>query len=440
MFGWRGRLLRVDLTSGAITKELLDPNIAGSYLGGRGLGTYLLAEEARTSIAPLSAENHLIFATGPLTGTLAPNGGRFAVVTRIPPAGKITAASISGKWGPELKFAGYDAIIFEGRAAGPVYLWVKDGSAELRPASHVSGKSVAETTETLVRETDKRAIVSCIGPAGENGVGCALVVSDLFSAAGGCGTGAAMGCRNLKAVVVCGTQGFRLADHTKFLKAATEFRSWLSKRPIAAKGSLLYDSVLLADNLTWDPAPRDDVKPARTRGCFGCATSFSSFEYDGGKGFLPLVAGNPPDVLSERLKEYRSFTDLGLDFAAAKAILASQGKDTADSQAEMARKLAAGNVIEEGQKPGDSLDVDYGPCIADGYAVIPRVATGNDQDESRTCLMAVLDSVGLCPYLVAGIGMETIVELLAAATGIAFSKDEIVQAGRRISRLLRQTA
>lgn len=439
MFGWRGRLLRVDLADGAITKERLDPNIAREYLGGRGLGAFLHAEEVPTSTAPLSAENHLIFATGPLTGTLAPNGGRYTVVTRTPPTGEITAASISGKWGPELKFAGFDAIIFEGKAAEPVYLWVKDGNAELRSAAQLSGKTVAATTDALIKETDERAIVSCIGPAGENEVNCAIIASDYISAAGGCGTGAVMGSKNLKAVVVCGIAGFRVADRNKLLKSAMELRSWMKTKPIAAKGSLLYDSVLVADSLVWDPAP-PDLKQARTRGCFGCATSFSSFTYDEGKRYLPLLAGTPPDELSERLKEYRYFTDLGLDFTAAKAILTSLGKEAEGNHRELARKLAAGTEFESRGTKNNGPSIDRGACIVAGYAIVPSVPAGNGQDEAMSDLMAVLDSAGLCPYLAAGISMEKIAELLTAATGIAFSQDEIVQAGQRISWEFRPTA
>ena len=198
MFGWRGRLLRVDLDNGAITIEPLSLEVAREYLGGRGLGAYLHGEEVPGTIAPLSAENHLIFITGPLTGTLAPNGGRYTVVTRTPPTGEISAASISGKWGSELKFAGFDGIIIEGRAAELTYLWIKNGKAELRPAEHLAGKTISDTTETLINETDKRAVVSCIGLAGENAVNCAVIVSDYFSAAGGCG--ATVATRSLQAI------------------------------------------------------------------------------------------------------------------------------------------------------------------------------------------------------------------------------------------------
>jgi hypothetical protein len=268
---------------------------------------------------------------------------------------------------------------------------------------------------------------------------CAVIVSDYISAAGGYGTGAVMGSKNLKAVVVCGTAGFRVADRQQLLKSAMELRSWMKTKPIAAKGSFLHDSVLLAETLTWDPEP-PDLKHARTRGCFGCATSFSSFVFDQGKGFLPLLAGSTPDELSERLKEYRYFTNLGLDFAGAKAILASLGAEEEENHRELAQKLAEGADIGTGQIERSGQNVDRGACFVSGYAVFPRVVTGNGQDRVMSDLMAVLDSAGLCPFLAAGISVKQITELLGAATGIAFTQDEIIQAGQRISRAFWQTA
>jgi len=433
MFGWRGRLLRVDLSDGSITRESLSPQIVREYLGGRGLGAFLHAEEVPESTAPLSPENHLIFVTGPLTGTLAPNGGRYSVVTRTPASGSITSASISGKWGSELKFAGFDAILFEGKAKEPVYLWVKDGEAEVRSAAHLAGKTVAETTDAIIKDTEPRAVVSCIGPAGENMVDCAVIVSDCISAAGGCGTGAVMGSKNLKAVAVCGMNGFRVADRQRLLESAMELRTWMKTKPIAATGSFLHESVLVADKLAWDPEP-PALRHARTRGCFGCATSFSSFTYDEGKGYLPLLAGSTPYEIAERLEEYRYYTDLGMDFAGAKAILASLGDAAAGRHRELAQKLAAGAQIGSPQIRANGQSVDRGACFVAGYAVFPRVDNGNGQDRTTSDLMAVLDSVGLCPFLAAGIRVERIVEMLSAATGIEFSQDEIVQAGQRISR------
>jgi len=440
MFGWRGRLLRVNLTNGVIDREALAPEDARDYLGGRGLGIYLHAKNVPASTAPTDPENHLIFTTGPLTGTLAPNGGRYTVVTRASAAGALMAASISGKWGPGLKSAGFDGIIFEGRAAEPAYLWVNDGAAELRPAAHAKGKPVAETTDLLLKETDAKALVSCIGPAGENGLDCSVIVSDGFSAAGRGGAGAVMGSKNLKAVVVCGTEGFRVADHSRFLKCAMELRSFMKVRAIALKGAWEHGPVLKADSLEWVPE-RKDSRAARTRGCFGCATSFSSFSSGDGR-VLPLLAGSPSAEISERLSEYRQFVNWGLDYAAAKTILAASGNGRDGSFAEMARKLASGDPL--GQKDGeDTLSapiIDRGPCIADGYAIAPRIPAADGPDEAASDLMAILDSTGLCPFLYAGISMDLISELLGAATGIQFSRQEILQVAQRISQSVRWTA
>ncbi len=431
MFGWCGRLLRVNLTDGAIARESLDPEAARTFLGGRGLGTRLHAKEVSSSCEPLGAANHLVFITGPLTGTVAPNGGRYTVVTRVPPEGSIAAASISGKWGSELKFAGFDGIIVEGRAAEPSYLWIKDGHAELRSAARVWGKPVRETTDLLVAETHERSVVSCIGPAGENGVKGSVIVSDYFSAAGGAGAGRVMGSKNLKAIVVCGTIGFRAADHRRFLKLATEFRTWMKTKPIAARGVRLHDCFLRADSVAWDAAAPES-RPARTRGCFGCATSFSSFTFDDKVRALPLLAGSPPAELGERLREYRHFADLGLDFVAAKTSLASLGKEAEADPAGFARKLAAGEMEGTGSINGNRA-MDRGACFASGYAVAPNISQGNGQDRALSCLVSILDSAGLCPFLAAGIETGTIAGLLNAATGIDFSQEEILQAGQRIS-------
>jgi aldehyde:ferredoxin oxidoreductase len=399
MFGWRGQLLRVNLTSGAISKEPLKQTTIRSCLGGRGLGIHLLAKEP-------SAENKVIFMTGPLTGTLAPNGGRYTVVTRTMPAGQIAAASISGNFGPELKFSGLDGIILEKKAAAPVYLWIKDGAAELRPAGHLSGKSVSETTDALLAETDRKAIVSCIGPAGENGAENAVLATDYISAAGGNGIGAAMGAKNLKAIVVRGTQGFRVCRIQEFTELAKKLRT--SMAPIAAQGAFVSNSVLVAESVVWDRASAD-LKPARTRGCFGCATSFSSFAFDEGRKSIALTAGNVESLVEDPLTEYRKSVDLGLDF--------------------VTEKLA-----------GESnCPMERGACIAGGYPIVPKLSFKNGQ-ESGQDLLSLLDSTGLCPFLAAGIETGTIAGLLSAATGISFSEDEIVQAGRRISDLIRQTA
>ncbi len=430
MFGWRGRLLRVNLSNGSITKELLAPETAKDYLGGRGLGFYLHEKEVPASIEPLDAGNHLVFTTGPLTGTLAPNGGRYTVVTRIPTAEALGAVSISGKWGSELKFSGFDGLIVEGRSNAPVYLWIDNGKGELRSAAHLTGKTVSETTECLLKETRNGAVVSCLGPAGEKGVGGSVIVGDSFSAAGKNGVAAVMGSKNLKAVVVSGTEGFRLADYQRFLKAANELRSFMKTRAIAVKGTREHDSVLMADSIAWD-STNVDLKPARTRGCFGCATSFSSFVLNDGTGLLPLLAGSTPGELGESLKEYRSFVDLGLDYAAAKSALIGANGNALES----ARKLASGEgSVLTPNGNGTSL-IERGPCMAAGFAIYPRIPGADGQDENCSDLLSILDSAGLCPFLGAGIEFDVIAELLTSATGIEFSQQDVLQVAQRIRPL-----
>jgi aldehyde:ferredoxin oxidoreductase len=216
MFGWRGKILRVNLTKGMVHEEELDPQVAKDYIGGRGLGIWLLNKELDPQCDPLSPANIMVMATGPLTGTGAPTGARYAVMTKSPLSGGITCSNSGGKFPTELKRSGFDAIVVEGRSAKPVYLWVNDGTFELRNAEHLWGMTTHETTNQLMTETDAKAKVACIGPAGEKQVLFAAIMNDKDRAAGRSGVGAVMGSKNLKAVVVRGTQKIQLADPDRF--------------------------------------------------------------------------------------------------------------------------------------------------------------------------------------------------------------------------------
>ncbi|MDK2928338.1 MAG: aldehyde:ferredoxin oxidoreductase, partial [Bacillota bacterium] len=168
MYGWVGKILRVNLSAGKVGTESLCPELARRFIGARGLGEKIFSDEVDAKVDPLSPENKLLFVTGPLTGTFATSGGRYNVVTKGPLTGTIAASNSGGYFGPELKYAGYDLVIIEGRAAQPVYLWINNDRVELRPAGHLWGKVVGETTDTLLAETDPEAKVACIGPGGEN--------------------------------------------------------------------------------------------------------------------------------------------------------------------------------------------------------------------------------------------------------------------------------
>jgi len=216
MNGWMGKMLRVDLGSGEIRDQILDPTVLKDYIGGRGIGIYLLNRELDPDCDPLSPENLLVMATGPLTGTGAPTGARYMVMTKSPLTGAITCSNAGGRFPTELKRSGYDGIVFAGRSHQPVYLSIIDGKAELRDAAHLWGKTTHETTDILLDETDTKARVACIGPAGEQLVRFAAVMNDKDRAAGRSGVGAVMGSKNLKAVVVRGKERIALADPERF--------------------------------------------------------------------------------------------------------------------------------------------------------------------------------------------------------------------------------
>ncbi|MGD8447044.1 MAG: aldehyde ferredoxin oxidoreductase family protein [Desulfobacterales bacterium] len=216
MGGWISKILRVDLMTGKCTVASLDPIVAKDYIGGRGLGIYYLNQEVDPKIEPLSPDNLLVMATGPLTGTGAPTGARYMVMTKSPLTGAITCSNSGGQFPTELKRAGFDAIIISGRAEAPVYLWIDQGNADIRKADHLWGKNTHDTTDSLLAETDNKAKVACIGPAGEKGVLFASIINDKHRAAGRSGVGAVMGSKNLKAVVVKGKGRIPLADPDRF--------------------------------------------------------------------------------------------------------------------------------------------------------------------------------------------------------------------------------
>jgi len=235
MNGWMGEILRVNLSASKIFHQKLDENIAKKFLGGRGLGIKVLYDELKPKTNPLSPENKIIFATGPVTGTRAPTSGRYCVVSKSPLTGTIFDSHSGGFWGPELKFAGYDAIIIEGRAEAPVYIWINNETIEIRDASEVWGQDTHTTTEKLMKETDSNAKVACIGPAGERQVLLAAIINDKHRAAGRGGLGAVMGSKNLKAVVVRGTSRVDAADEEEFSEIFDESLMVIRKNPITDK-------------------------------------------------------------------------------------------------------------------------------------------------------------------------------------------------------------
>ncbi len=235
---WAGKILRVNLTAGTVTSEPLNRQWAESYLGSRGLGSKYLTSEVNPKVDPLSPDNKIIWATGPLTGTMASTGGRYTVITKSPLTGAIACSNSGGYWGAELKMAGWDMVIFEGKSPKPVYLYINDDVAELRDAAHLWGKSVWETEAMLKKGLqDPLMRVSSIGKAGENGVLYAAVVNDLHRAAGRSGVGTVMGSKNLKAIAVRGTIGVgNIRDPKAFMKVTFEKKKILHDNAVTGQG------------------------------------------------------------------------------------------------------------------------------------------------------------------------------------------------------------
>lgn len=224
-YGYAGKVLKIDLTEEKIEVEELDREIAQNYMGGRGLGMKYLYDSMDPSVDALSPENALVFVTGPLTGTGAPAAGRYMVMTKGPLTGAIAESNSGGNFAVAMKYAGFDLILLKGKSKNPVYLYVDDDHVELRDAKHLWGKQTTDTEKSIIAETDPRARVACIGPAGENLVKFACVMNDLGRAAGRSGVGAVMGSKNLKAIAIKGTGGLKVADSMGFYDIMMQVRN-----------------------------------------------------------------------------------------------------------------------------------------------------------------------------------------------------------------------
>lgn len=311
--GWIGTILRINLTEGSIKKEPLNMQDAHDYVGARGLGTKYYCNEVGPKVDPLSPENKLIFMTGPLTGTAACSAGRYEVVSKAPLTGIIGAANSGGHFGPELKYAGYDGIIFEGKADHPVYLHINDDQVELLDASELWGQGVHETTEALEAKHGK-VRVSCIGTPGERCMLFAAIMNDKNRAAGRGGMGAVMGSKNLKAIAVRGTGGVTVARPEGFMNEVTKARTMLKEHPVTGNGLGTFGTEILVnivnevgglplrngrDGSYWEQA--DDTSGERlnethlvkNQGCFGCSIACGRVTKIEGKGNLDGFGEGP---------------------------------------------------------------------------------------------------------------------------------------------------
>jgi aldehyde:ferredoxin oxidoreductase len=232
MHGWAGKILRVNLDDGSITKE--DTSKYIKYTGGIGFGYKVIFDEAPTA-SPFSPENRIVFAVGPLTGSLAPATGRSEVISISPhsyaPNSKgplVTRSGFGGYWGAELKFAGYDAIVVQGKAKKPVFINIVNDKVTIEDATSIWGKDTFEAQDMIKADKgDEKTQIAVIGPSGENLVRISPIIHRIGNAAGQGGFGAVMGSKNLKAIAVRGTNGVKVADKKnllKYVKSVREFQ------------------------------------------------------------------------------------------------------------------------------------------------------------------------------------------------------------------------
>ena len=234
---WAKKVLRVNLTAGTCKDEPLNMEWANNYLGQRGLATKYFVEEVDPKVDPLSPDNKMIMATSPLTGTSASTAGRYSVITKGALTGAIACSNSGGFFGNEMKNAGYDMIIFEGKSKTPVYLMLDNGHAELIDASDMWGTSVWDTEDAIKKKHgDPQIRVASIGIAGEKGVKYACVVNDYHRAAGRSGVGTVMGSKNLKAVAIRGTLGVSVKDPKRFFEAAAAGKAVLAGNAVTGEG------------------------------------------------------------------------------------------------------------------------------------------------------------------------------------------------------------
>lgn len=542
MKGWTGKILRVDLSKSEYVIEDLDPEFAREYLGGQGMASKILFDEIDPAVGGLSPENKLIFSTGPLTGTGAVTGSRGVWAAKSPLSGAIAFSNCGGYFPAEVKFAGYDMIIMEGKAEKPVCLFIEDDKVEFMNAQDLWGKTVSETGDLIRAEIDNSdnamdARIACIGPAGENLVKIASIISDYHRAAARCGIGAVMGSKNLKAIAVRGTKSITIADLKGFRKAVDAAIESCRSNPVTSKmfpeygsgaGVNMFNALgMLPNNNFQKVATEEEAYQIsgeavseqfliRNRACFGC----------------PVGCGGPTEVKDGPFKgrgerpEYETHALIAATCGVydAAALLKGNdycneyGMDTIDMGGAVATAM---ELYEKGILPKDDTDLELnfgngeamvklieqtayrdgiGELIAEGGGSLlaekygapdtfvgvkkmafsgydPRNATGMGlgiatsvrgachnraytiyaevmgipepidpvSTEGKALLVknlqdmqaGILDAAGICTFSIPAQPPPLIFEQLAAATGVGYTFEEVLQIGERIWNLQR---
>lgn len=301
MYGWSGTILRVDLSQKKITKETTTEDLATNFLGGEGFGVKFLYDEVPAGTDPFDPKMIFVVTTGPLTGTLCPASGRLEVVTKSPLTGILGDSNAGGFFTPELKWAGYDAVIIQGKAAKPVYLVICDDEVEIRDAAHLWGKENKFEVQDRIKEEigDPTFQIMDIGIAGENKVTTAAFFASGVRAGGMSGIGSVMGSKNLKAIAARGTKGVKIADLEGFKNVVEKIHEKIKKGPafagFAKAGTLgiiqdIYNEmgILPTHNYQESWVPPDKFEPisgatwmekykVKDLACFGCTVHCGHF-------------------------------------------------------------------------------------------------------------------------------------------------------------------
>lgn len=481
MGGYTGKILRINLTEGKTGIEPLNMELARKYLGGRGLAGKMFFDEVAADVQAFAPENKIYIAAGVLTGTNAPTSGRFTVVTKSPLKGAVSAANSGGSWGVQLKLAGYDMVILEGKAAYPVYISIKDDLVKIRDASQLWGKDVYAATEALQLEFgDPAAKVLTIGPAGENLALMAVFLNDLHRAAGRSGVGAVMGAKNLKALIVCGTGKVEKANPEKMKNILKAVLCKFPKNRTVANFPVFSDSdaVLISEGImTANRLSKKDT-------CHHCPIACVRQKKREDGEDTPSKRETKSSFASDcGLHDYDAIhaahdlcDKLGLDFIAVGSTLATgmelvqRGSirpeelggtllefGNAQGIREWIRKIAhteglgakmaqgASDFAASYSHPEPALTVNKPKMLASadrgsqgqGLQFAAGKQGGCPDRKILQDLTSVIDSIGMCLYTSAALGLADYTAIVNAVTGFDYTDAELLACGERIGDMER---
>ena len=311
--GYTGKILRINLSDQSAKEEKLPLKLAKDFIGGAGFGIKYLFDEVPAGTDPLGPDNKLIFASGPFSGTNIPCASRMAVTGKSPQTGAVGMALTGGYFPVELKFAGYDALIIEGKAEKPTYVFIKGGDVKFRSAKRVWGMKTTDTQQIIKNElNDQNVRIACIGPAGENLSKMACIINEL-RAAGRKGLGAVMGSKNLKAIAVRGTKKVSIADKDKLKAARSAFTKAMKESPVLYPEFSRHGTPMVVDHTcalgifptknytaTGEYVPADkigvEVQVTRDTGsehCYGCPVGCSQLKMAKTEPYTGILAEGP---------------------------------------------------------------------------------------------------------------------------------------------------